>query len=161
MSIVDFNECQQILINKNIIQDNQNLYLLKLDIQEEGANTPRVEYEVYHQRENGGNLALLDISECENTRINIILPIKINKNEIDKYNISSDYYNDICNSYTTEDWTDLSLKDRQKEYLDKNINICEEGCYFSEYYFNLEKAVCSCLVKTKMENISNIQINTK
>ena len=161
MSIVDFNECQQILINKNIIQDNQNLYLLKLDIQEEGANTPRVEYEVYHQRENGGNLALLDISECENTRINVILPIKINKNEIDKYNISSDYYNDICNSFTTEDWTDLSLKDRQKEYLDKNINICEEGCYFSEYYFNLEKAVCSCLVKTKMENISNIQINTK
>ena len=159
MSIIDFNKCKQKLIDKNIIQEEQNLYIMKLDIQEEGMPTPIIEYEIYYYPENEDNLTLLDLSACENIRINIILPITINKNEIEKYNISSDYYNDICKSYTTEEGTDLSLKDRQKEYLEKNLIICQEGCYFSEYYFNLEKAVCSCLTKIKLENISDIRLN--
>ena len=111
MSIIDLSECEKKLINNKIIKKGQILYILKLDIQTEGMKTPNVEYEVYFYPENKTNLTQLDLSLCENTRIDIILPINITKNEIDKYNASSPYYNDICNSYTTEAKTDITLKD--------------------------------------------------
>ena len=133
---------------------------MKLDIKEERMKTPKVEYEFYYYPNNTQNLSLLDISPCENTRIDIILPIDINQDEIDKYNASSDYYDDICESYTSEDGTDIHIKDRQKEYIENNMGICEEECYFSEYDFILRKAICSCLTKTKLENISEIKLNT-
>ena len=159
MPIIDFNECKQVLIDNNIIEKNQNLYLLKLDIQEKGIKTPKVEYELYYQPNNSQNLSLLDISLCENTRIDILLPININQDEIDMYNDRSDYYNDICESVTSEDGTDIHIKDRQKEYIENNMRICEEECYFSKYDFILKKVVCSCLTKTKLESISEMKLN--
>ena len=104
-------------------------------------------------------MSLLDISLCENTRIDILLPLNINQDEIDMYNDSSDYYNDICESVTSENGTDIHIKDRQKEYIENNMRICEEECYFSKYDFILNKAVCSCLTKTKLENISEMKLN--
>jgi len=56
----------------------------------------------------------------------------------------------ICESYTSEDGTDIHRKDRQKEYIENNMGICEEECYFSEYDFILRKALCSCLKKQKI-----------
>lgn len=88
------------LIEKNKINEDEILYILKLDIGEENMKTPRVKYDIYYVPENETNLVSLDISECENTKIDIIYPILINTKEIDKYNKSSSYYNDICNSDT-------------------------------------------------------------
>ena len=163
LSIIDLSECQQKLIEKNIIKKDQNLYINKFDFQIEGMKVPKVDYDVYYYLDNSSKLTLLNLSLCENTLTNIIFQVTINKNEIDKYNISSDYYNDICDSYTTEDGTDFPLKDRQKEYIEKNLSICEEGCYFSEYNFDLNKAICSCLTDTKMMNFSltNFNISTR
>jgi hypothetical protein len=121
-----------------------------LDFQEEGMKTPSVEYEVYYYPENNTNLTLLDLTLCENTKIDIILPINISQNEIDKYNASSSYYNDLCNSSTTDTGTDIILKDRQNEYVGNNMSICDDGCDFSEYDYNLGKAVCSCQTKAKI-----------
>ena len=155
-SVVDLTECENILSKNNIIQENQNLYILQIDIQIEGMLTPKVEYEVYNYPPNSGNLSLLNLSPCENTRINIYLSINISQKEIEKYNTSSSYYNDICYSFTADDGTDIHLKDRQNEYNENNMTICEEGCEFTEFDYNSGKAVCSCLTKTKMEKISEI-----
>ena len=67
----------------------------------------------------------------------------------------------ICDCFTTESETDISLKDRQIEYNENNMSVCEENCEFSEYNYDLAKAVCSCLTKTKIEKISDIKINKK
>ena len=148
MTIIDLSECEKKLISNNIIQKDKNLYILKLDIEEEGKKTPQVDYEVYYYPENSTNLELLDLSLCANIRIDIIKPINIDQNEIDKYNTSSDYYNNICKSFS-ESGADLTLKDRQKKYDAKNFDICEEKCDFSEYDYKLGKAVCSCLIRLK------------
>ena len=159
MTVIDLSECENKLISNNIIQKDKNLYILKLDIDEEGKKTPKVEYEVYYYPENSTNLELLDLSLCANTRIDIIKPINIDQNEIDKYNTSSDYYNNICKSFS-ESGADLTLKDRQKKYDEKSLGICEEKCDFSEYDYKLGKAVCSCLTKTKMDDLSDMKLNT-
>ena len=82
---------------------------------------------------------------CKDVKINLNIPLKIEEN-IDKLNSSSGYYNDICYTTTSENGTDISLSDRKKNFVNNNLNVCEEDCDFVEY--NMGKAVCSCKVKT-------------
>ena len=149
MTIIDLSQCENELVDKNIIKKDENLYILKVD--ELGTHSHNVEYELYNIPENATNLALLNISICKNIKVDITLPITISENNIYKYNISSSYYNDICNSSKTEAGTDITLKDRRIEFSENNYDICGNGCEFSDYEHNSRKPICSCLTKTKME----------
>ena len=40
----------------------------------------------------------------------------------------SGFYNDICYTYTSDKGKDISLDDRRKEFIDKNLAVCEENC---------------------------------
>ena len=55
---------------------------------------PKVEYEVYYPLYNDENIKL-NLSYCKNSKIDISIPVKIDE-DIEKYNSSSDYYNDEC-----------------------------------------------------------------
>ena len=160
MTVVDLSECELKLIKENRIQKNTNLYILKRDIQDETRKVPKVDYDVYYYPINKTNLALLDLSLCENTRINVIVQINIPQDDIEKYNASSDYYNDICYTFTTESGTDLTLKDRQKQYKGENMDICEEKCEFKEYDHKSGKAICSCLTQTTSSTLEKFELNT-
>lgn len=97
---------------------------------------PKIEYEVYYPL-NGKNLEKLNLSKCEDIKINLMIPIIIDKDEIDKHNTSSGYYKNICYKSTTEYGTDISLQDRKKEYAEKKLYVCEENCNFKEYDLKL------------------------
>ena len=75
--------------------------------------------------------------------------------DIDKYNSSSDYYNDICSTTTSKSGTDISLKDRRKEYIDNNMTLCEENCKLIDYDYETEKAKCSCDIKINIPFLSD------
>ena len=151
---IDLTACEERIKMENEFLKQQCLYMLKLDIIKEDQKTPDIEYELYYYPEYETNLALVNLSVCEDIKIDISIPIKININDIDKYNTSSAYYNDVCNSFMTGNGTDITLKDRQKEFAENKMSICENGCEFIKYNYNLEKAVCSCNTKTKIEKIS-------
>ena len=51
------------------------------------------------------------------------MPYELNGN-VDELNSGSGYYNDICYTTTSEDGTDISLKDRKKDFIDKNKTVC-------------------------------------
>jgi hypothetical protein len=53
----------------------------------------------------------LNLSLCENTKIEISIPVNINKADIDKYNPKSNYYNDICSRAMSDNGTDVTQKD--------------------------------------------------
>ena len=57
--------------------------------------------------------------------------------------MTSDIYNDICYPLKSESGTGKPLKDRQKEFIDNNMSVCEEGCMFIEYNDEINKAKCS------------------
>ena len=59
----------------------------------------------------------LDLSICEGKEILIGYPVDISENELDLYNSSSDYYSDICYTYTNSKGTDVTLNDRQMEHI--------------------------------------------
>ena len=111
---------------------------------------------------NGKNLIKLNISYCHNSKIDISIPAKINSQEIDKYNSSSGYYNDICYISTTDTGTDITLKDRKNEFISNNKTLCQENCVLAVYNSSINKAKCSCDIVESSENFGDIKIdNTK
>ena len=157
MTRIDLGECEILLRNFYNISINETLYLKKIDIIQEGMKTLKVEYDVYAKL-NGKNLIKLNLTVCEKSKISISIPIIINE-DLDILNSSSEYYNDICYTTTTEDGTDILLKDRQREFIDQNKMICQEDCGFSEYNYDTSVAKCSCDVKESSKSFADMNIN--
>ena len=89
------------------------------------------------------------------------IPVEIDEDEenLDKYNTSSDYYNDECSVYTTDDGTDIIISDRKQEYNDNNMFLCESNCNYTNYNSSTKKSVCNCEVNSKIYSISEIISN--
>ena len=106
---------------------------------------PRIEYEVYYPL-NGKTLSKLDKNKCNDI---YIIPLILDDKDVDKFNSSSGYYNDICYTSKTENDTDIILKDRKEENVNNDMNACEENCNFTDYDYQYNKATCPCKVKTE------------
>ena len=134
-------------------KENEILYIKKIDIIQEGMRIPKIEYDVFCKLF-GDNLTKLNVSICTNNYIYLYIPVKDIGN-LDQLNKSSDYYNDICSSATSESGADIIIKDRQKEYINKTV--CQDDCDFNNYNDKSQKAKCSC--KAKKSSFSFIDMN--
>ena len=120
---------------------------------------PKIEYDIYSKL-NDTNLIKLNLSVCNNINIDFSIPVYISEKEnIDEYNISSGYYNDKCYPAKSEGNADITIKDRQKEFIDKNKTVCQENCDFTEYNYDTKKAKCSCKVEESSSSSKDIIIN--
>ena len=154
-STIRLGECENKLKEHYNIDKKDSLLILKIDVFEEGLLIPKIEYEVY----NPNNMEKLNLSICEDTKIGLAIPVIINEDDLYKHNSNSDYYNDVCFTYTSEKGTDVSLDDRKKEFVDNNMTLCEEDCDFNGYDRDTKKALCSCQIKVKLPLISEISID--
>ena len=155
ISTIKLGECENILKDRYNISQNDSLLMLKLDIFKEGLLPPVVEYELYHPK----TKQKLNLDYCENYPAKIIFPISLNENELYKYDPKNEYYYDICITGTSKDRTDITLKDRQNEYIDNNLSLCEVNCSFSGYDNQQKKVSCDCLIKIKLPFISEIVLD--
>ena len=156
-STIDLGECEDKLKDEYNISKNDSLYILKVDLEIDKIH--KVEYEVYYPFFTN-NLTQLNMSICEDIKIDISIPFEIPKEEVCKYNISSECYNSICYTSTSKDGTDEPYKDRQDNYKKNNsLKVCEEYCEFIEYDDKNQKAICSCFTKIKLPMISEIKID--
>ena len=79
--------------------------------------------------------------------------IKMNKDypEVNIYNISDPFYNDLCFLFTSDVGTDMTLNDRRKEYY-INYSLCEDNCTLMDV-INKDtnpRAVCICELKSRI-----------
>ena len=155
ISKIKLGECENILRNHYNLSDNDSLIIFKIDIYEEKFQIPILLYQIYSPKIKTN----LDLNLCKDTKINIIIPVSIDENCLFKYNPSSDYYNDICYTYTTEMGTDITLKDRRDEFINNNLSLCEENWEFERYNFDEKTVLCKCLVKIKLPFISEIEFD--
>ena len=126
------------------MKENDNLLIFKLDIKKEGLSIPLVEYEIYDYNKK----KQLDLDICDNNnKIEILLPVSNIQNEIFKHNISSEYYIDICFSYTTENGTDIILNDSKNEYIEKNMFLCDSNCDLIGYSSEINMSKCEFKAK--------------
>ena len=154
---MNLGQCENMLKRDYNISNNDSLYILQIISEEEGMKIPKIEYEVYYPLI-GNNLTKLNLTSCKDTKIEISISVKIN-GTLDKYNLKSDYYNDICTTTTSESGTDITLKDRKNEFIDNNMSLCEENCDLIEYNFTKGKAKCSCDIKLSIPENYDIKFN--
>jgi len=116
--------------------------------------TDDVEYKIYNQ--NGENI---ELSSCKNLKIDIEYKIRnsslLNINKIlyfknigvDIFNISDDFFNDICFPYTDDNSkSDMILNDRIDDiYL--NYSFCDKGCEYEEINLDSMTSKCNCEMK--------------
>ena len=157
MSSIDLDKCENELRSIYGINDTFPLIIFKIDYFSNYSLIPIIGYEIY----NPNNLLMLNLSYCTNNTIKVNIPANIDENNLFKYDPSNSFYKNNCHSYTTENGTDISLKDRQKEYKDKNMSLCENKCKYLGYDLDNKQSSCICEIKNQMETISEIKDNPK
>ena len=155
---VKLGNCTKVLKDYYAIPENVPFYILKVDAFVDGKIGPKTEYEVYCPY-GRSRLHQLDISICEGLDIIIDVPINITIDNIDKYDRNSGYYNNICYTYTNENGTDITLKDKQDEFIRYNRSVCNENCRLVGVDENNEWAECSCDLVFNIPFVSQITVD--
>ena len=161
ISTIQLGECEKILKDKYNISKNETLIILKIDYNIEGLLIPIIVYEVYHPIDK----FKLNLSYCEESSINYNIPVTIDEDNLFKYDPNSEYYNDECNAYTTENGTDIILNDRKEEFKNNNMSLCENICEYVGYDNENKKAICECgirykeLLLSEIDNDNNLLFN--
>ena len=158
LSTIDLRDCENLLRDYYNISSNETLYIKKFDIVQEGMKTLKVEYDIYCKLF-GNNLIKLNLTACSNSKILISIPFEKIEEDENIYNSNSGYYNDICYTTTSKYGTDITLNDRQTNYIDEDKIACQEECSFSKYNSTTRKVICSCDVKESSPVITDMKIN--
>ena len=152
-SSINLRECENKLKLNNNININDSLLIFKVDIYGVDILIPLIEYEIFNIK----TKEKLNLSICKNDKIDISIPVKLNENILYEYNISDEYYNDICCIKDKD--IDIILNDRRNEYYTNNMFVCEKDCFFKEYNYVTKEVICECLIKIKFPLISEIYID--
>ena len=139
LTYIDFGECEDLLKTNYSLNKSEELIIYKIEHTIKGINIPIIEYALFS---NDGSI-LLDINLCDNLFINHTTPVSLDSDEIYKYDLSSDYYSDICKQYSSNG-KDMTIYDRKYEYNEKNMSLCEYNCTYQRYILNTSKVECMC-----------------
>jgi hypothetical protein len=129
--------------------------MMKKDVPQEGFDIPKIEYDIYCKL-NGSNSVKLDKSHCKNVKAELSVHAVL-KDDIEKLNTSSDFYNDDC--YVLENGTYITREDRKKEYIKGKKAVCQDGCVFADYDYENLKAKCSCEIKESSSSFALMKID--
>ena len=155
ISTIKLRECEKILKEYYNIDKDDSLLIFKIDFFVEGLLMPIVEYEIYHPY----TLEKLELSICNEEKIQISVPVTINEEYLFKHEPNSIYYNDKCYPSTSENDTDIILSDRKNEFINNNLTLCENNCEFSGYNNETKQAICECEIKNEIDLSSNMEID--
>ena len=167
---IDFNNCKNLLINQNVIDSNSELLIVgkqKITFFNESLIN-NFNYEIYII--NGTKINDNYKSICHDSKIEISSPINENENYdialslneqgYDIFNLSSNFYYDICLSAYLND-SDLTLSIRQNDILPEQNNICLDGCIYNGVNLTTKRISCLCdldyIEKNKTSKNNNIE----
>ena len=154
LSMIDLNECEDLLKTKNHLDKDIKLIILKFEKLINDSSKKNVQYEVYEPI----NKTKLDLSICQNTRIDIYIPIDLDDkieslyNDLrqygyDLFDINDPFYQDICTPYKSKNNTDVLLADRKNDYYNNySETTCQANCSYSAYLSETKLLKCECNV---------------
>ena len=142
ITAINFTECENIIKEKYDIK-NEELIIFKLEHIKEEFNIPIIEYAIFS--ENG---TFLNLDDCNNISSLYYIPVNINEDKLFIYDPSSNYYNDECSKYTSDNGTDMTIYDRKNDFNENHLSLCESNCTYKGYNSSTLKAECQCLTKT-------------
>ncbi len=160
ISLIDFGECEKILKEHYSLN---YLIIFKTDIKVNDSYPTKVDYEIYSPK----TKQKLELSLCENTKIDIYVPTSLDNYTYDLYNSANKYgydifnennsfYKDLCTPFTSQDGTDILLYDRQIHYYNNSIPLCESNCVYQSFDNTNKKAKCQCQIKKEFVSTKRI-----
>ena len=143
---IDFQSCEAKLREEYGLNESAVLSVFQTQITStnEKSITNKVQYVVYDENNNE-----LNLSVCNDEKIKINYAIRndttldttklknFGDKGIDILNSSDPFFNDICYSYSTDDGSDMILKDRISGVSDKNFERTIYFELFSKYFRNV------------------------
>ena len=157
MTNIDLGECEIEIRQFYNLSNEEVIYIKMVEVIQEGMRIPKIEFDLYSKAYED-NLMQFNLSSCRNTKISLSIPVN-NKDDIDKLNCSSGYYNNFCYTATTESGTDITLKDRKNEFPSKTV--CQDDCDFVDFNYNSKNAKCLCKIKESSPTFADMKINKK
>ena len=152
ISTVNLGDCEDRLKDIYKIDKSLPLIIFKIDYYSPDLLIPVIGYEIFHPV----NKSKLDLNYCKDILVELNIPVSIDEDNLFKHDPNSEYYQDECVPSTSENGTDIILNDRQNEFNNNNLSLCQNNCTFTGYDPDTKKALCDCEVKTKINLISEI-----
>ena len=134
------------------------LTIIKIDEKDSTSITSTCTYYVY---DNDGNE--IDINKyCLGIKISITSPIinidsfdygtaqQLSNYGYDVFDPNNDFFNNICTTYTNQNGTDVTLKDRQRDYYQK-VDFCGQ-CFYDGINYDDKTVNCVCEIDENMEH---------
>jgi len=158
---IDFKECYQKVKNYYSIQKDLVIVIIDRYIYDinTGVKNPYTTYAFFHP-ETGENLIANEI--CKNDKIiieeSILSIIENNKTilffsnqNVDIFNISNEFYTDVCFHFESPNNKDVVIKDRIQYYY-PNITLCDSDCKNTGINLTSLTAICECSFKDLLDN---------
>ena len=158
---IDFKDCYQKVKDHYSLQKDLVIAIIDRYIYNEdtGVKNPDTTYAFFHP-ETGENLNASEI--CKEVKIiveeNILSIIEDNKTvlffsnqNVDIFNISNEFYTDICFHFESPNKRDVVIKDRIQTYY-PNITLCDSGCKNKGINLTSLTAICECSFKDLLDN---------
>ena len=83
----------------------------------------------------------------------------LDENNLIIYNTSSSFYKNLCFKDEALNKIDITLYDRENDYNEKNLSLCEKNCEYIDYNIITKRVTCSCDIKIKFINCTELMFN--
>ena len=157
MTIIDLGPCEKLLRDAYKLNDDDLIYMETIEVFHEGMKAPIIEVNVFAKL-NENKLVKLNFSVCQNEKMDLSFKVLIDE-DLNKLNMSSPYYNDICYVDNSINGIYVPFEVRKTDYINNNKAVCQEDCIFAEYNYDNQKAKCSCSIKESSKSFSDMNIN--
>ena len=125
--------------------------IFKIEHMIEGYKIPVIEYAIF-----GENGEYINLDYCEDISSLYYIPVSINEDNLFMHDPSSEYYNDMCYKYKSDNGIDVTIYDRKNNYNENNLSLCEANCTFKGYNSSTLKAECECKTKSYMYTVDDL-----
>jgi len=139
--------------------------MIKLDVMNLTSKAVHVQYEIFNPR----NFSKVSLDICSNITVKMTVPVILEDTQLslifhlenagyNAFDITDDFYNDVCSTYKAQNGADMTLYTRKTKVYDniKEISLCQKGCEFDKFETNTSKAVCYCNIQTN-ETVTDVK----
>ena len=152
LPLVDFGDCYNTIKKENNIDEDEELIVTKVVIKQNNTSV----YSFFDPK----TLKKLDSSPCQDQKISVQeeitnkiidalddsqeqLILNLLSQGINVFNISDEFYTDLCYQFKSLNGKDVPLKVRLEAFF-PNITLCEAGCENVGVNLETMKAKCEC-----------------
>ena len=165
VSSIDLGECENKLREQEGLNETEQFIMIKLDVMNLAYKAVHVQYEIFNPR----NFSKVNLDICSNITIKMTVPVILEDTQLslishledsgyNVFDITDDFYNDVCSTYKAQNGADMTLSARKAKIYDniKEISLCQKGCEFEKFETNTSKAVCNCNIQ-KNETVTDVK----